>query len=71
MSQISRKVDPLRSNWHGLCVFTSNSFAIYCCELINPRKVRICLFDARKTFSNTVAVSIDSLAVSSKLFQTC
>ena len=32
------------------CVYLLYVLRFYCCEFINPRKVRIIMFDARKTF---------------------
>ncbi len=50
MNQISKKVNPLRSNY---CVLTRIVFCgFYCCTLINPRKVRKCLMLAKHS-SNT------------------
>ncbi len=58
MSQISRNVDLLRSNYCVLarivCIYQNLRF--YCCELINPREVRICSMLAKHS-SHTVYIS--------------
>ena len=52
MSQISRKFDPLRSNyivfWQGSCVFTSNTLGF--ADFIDQPSQNSQMFDARKTF---------------------
>ncbi len=57
MSQISRKVDPLQSNWQGSCVFTSTNlgFAILLLRIDQPSQsfAHICLMFAKHS-SNTV-----------------
>ncbi len=52
MSQINRKVVPLRSN----CCRVYLPILIYCCELINLRKVRICLMLAKQSSSTVIAL---------------
>ncbi len=60
MSQISRIVDPLQSNYCVLSRIVCKyllGFAIYCCALINPRKARIRLILAKHS-SNTVYYTV-------------
>ncbi len=55
MSQVSRKFDPLRSNYCVLARIVRNNLGFYCCELINHRKVFMYIFQGLTNSNNKIA----------------